>query len=176
MTKKFRLLLLDANVVIELFRLGIWDKLVDVCDIHLARTVADREAHFFLDDDSQRHDFDLVPYEKSGKINVFDVGPSDLTAFLDKFDPVYFEKLDPGETESLVFLLNSEPDCRLCSADLIVFRVLGNLHRGEQGISLEEILHQTGLSRPLHWKFSRACREQWTKKGFEEGLQGIGST
>ena len=172
--KKFRLLLLDANIVIELFRLGIWDRLVDLCEIHLARTVVDTEAHFFLDDDGDRHDFDLDAYARGGKIHVFDVAPSDLAAFLDSFDPVYFEKLDPGETESLAFLLNATLDCRLCSADKIVFRVLGSLHRGEQGISLEEILHQVGLSRALRREFSRAYREQWTDKGFQEGFQGIG--
>jgi len=174
MTKKFRLLLLDANIVIELFRLGIWGNLVDVCDIHLSRIVADREAQFFRDEDGQRHDFDLTPYEEAGQINVFGMTPSDLTAFLDKFDPVYFEKLDPGEAESLAFLLNSEPDCKLCSADKIVFRVLGNLHLAEQGISLEEILAQTGLARPLRQEFSKTYRELWTRKGFEERLQGIG--
>ncbi len=172
--KKFSLLLLDANIVIELFRLGIWDKVVDLCDIHLARTVADREAHFFLDEEGQRQDFDLTPYAQDGRIDVFDVAPSDLTAFLDSFDPVYFEKLDPGEAESLAFLLNSPPECLLCSADKIVFRVLGSLRRGEQGISLEEVLHQTGLARDLRPHFSRACRERWTNRGFQEGLQGIG--
>ncbi len=39
--KKFRLLLLDANIVIELFGQGIWDRVIDLCDIHLARTVAE---------------------------------------------------------------------------------------------------------------------------------------
>jgi len=171
--KKFRLLLLDANVVIELFRLGIWDKLVDLCEIHLARTVAEREAHFFLDENDERSDFDLSPYVEARKICVFDVTLSDLTAFLDRFHPVYFDKLDPGETESLTFLLNSDEDYRLCSGDKIVFRVLGSLSRGDQGISLEEILHQVGLGRSLRQQYSRAYRERWTKMGFQEGLQGV---
>ncbi len=37
--KTFNLLLLDANVVIELFRKGLRDKLLTFCDVHLARTV-----------------------------------------------------------------------------------------------------------------------------------------
>lgn len=171
--KKFRLLLLDANVVIELFRLGIWDKLVDLCEIHLARTVAEREAHFFLDENDERSDFDLSPYVEDKKICVFDVTLSDAIAFREQFHPVYFEKLDPGETESLAFLLNSGEDCRLCSGDKIVFRVLGSLSRGDQGMSLEEILYQVGLGRPLSQQYSKAYRERWTKTGFREGLQGL---
>jgi hypothetical protein len=37
--KKFSFLLLDANIVIELFRLGLWEKITDICDIHIAETV-----------------------------------------------------------------------------------------------------------------------------------------
>ena len=37
--KKFRLLLLDANVVIELFRHGIWARVIETCEVYLSRTV-----------------------------------------------------------------------------------------------------------------------------------------
>jgi len=172
--KKFRLLLLDANVVIELFKRGVWDRLVEACDIHLASTVVSAEAHFYEDDEGVRHDFDLEPYRRDGKVTVFDIAPSELTTFRATFDPTYFEKLDPGETESLAYLVNSKEECLICSADRIVYRVLGNLNRGEQGVSLEEILQKTGLARPLPRQFTRAFREEWTKKGFQEKLGGTG--
>ncbi len=172
--KKFRLLLLDANVVFELFRHGIWDRLLEACDVHLAKTVVTTEAHFYQDDQGLRHDFDLGEYARSGKISVFDVGQPELTAFRAQFDPTYFERLDPGETESLVYLLNSKDACLICSADTIVYRVLGNLNRGEQGISLEEVLQKIGLARELTWPFTRAFREKYTKKGFEQRLGGLG--
>ena len=38
MAKKFSLLLPDANVVIHLFKLGIWERLIERCDVHPART------------------------------------------------------------------------------------------------------------------------------------------
>ncbi len=41
-----RLLLLDANVVIELFRLGIWGRVIERCRIFVARTIVEVEAHF----------------------------------------------------------------------------------------------------------------------------------
>ncbi|MCX5654855.1 MAG: hypothetical protein NTY65_09440 [Planctomycetota bacterium] len=172
--KKFKLLLLDANVVIELFRLGIWDDVVERCDVHLARTVAEDEAHFFEDDDKQRHDFDLQPYIKANKITVFDVTVSEATVFRDRFDPVYFEKLDPGETESLVHLLGLAGECRICSADKIVYRIIGGLDRSEQGVSLEEILQKTGLGRSLRAQFTKDFRVKWTRKGFEEHMRGLG--
>lgn len=171
--KKFRLLLLDANIVIEISRHGLWDQIVARCDIHLARSVID-EAHFFVDANGDRQPIDLTACFDAGSITVFDLTPSDLVEPRAKFDPVYFEKLDPGETESLAYLLRQSDDCQICSADKIVYRVLGNLRRAAQGVSLEEVLNQIGLGRRLTREFSRDYREQWTQKGFQEGLGGIG--
>ena len=172
--KKFRLLLLDANIVIEISRHGLWDQIIARCDIHLARTVVG-EAHFYPDANGGQQPIDLTSYVNANSITVFDLTPSELTALRAKFDPVYFEKLDPGETESLGHLLRQSDQCQICSADAIVFRVLGNIGRSDQGVSLEEVLSATGLSRQLVWKFTKSFREHWTKKGFQEGLGGIGS-
>jgi hypothetical protein len=97
-----------------------------------------------------------------------------MDGFLGQFDPVYLEKLDPGEAESLAYLLGESDECRLCSADKIVYRVLGGLRRPDQGVSLDEVLEQIGLGRKLENEFTKAYREEWTKKGFQESLTGIG--
>lgn len=173
MAKKFKLLLLDTNIILELFRHGLWAHLIERCDVHLARSVLD-EARFYETDDGLRHDIDLQPDVLNKKISVFDLVPSDLVQFRDRFDPIYFEKLDLGETESLAYLLTLSGECWLCSADKIVYRVLGNLHEGDRGVSLEELLQQTGLARSLPPHFSKSYREQWTAKGAEEGLRDQG--
>ena len=172
--KKFRLLLLDANIVIELFRQGIWDQLIRTCDVHLARTVAEVEAHFYMDQDGERRDFDLREYAQDARIAVFDVAPSDVARFCARFGPSYMESLDPGEAESLAYLATCSETCLICSADKIVYRVLGNLNRGSQGISLEELLQQVGLGRSLSPAFSKSYRERWTQQGSQERIQGLG--
>ena len=134
--KKFKVLLLDANVVIQLFKLGVWDEVVERCEIYLSRIVAEIEAHFFRADDGRRHDFDLGPYVREDKIKVFDIPVSELKNFTDRFDPIYFEKLDPGEVESIVYLLSQSEEHLFCSADKIVYRVLGNLDRPVSGRGL----------------------------------------
>ncbi|MGC9454003.1 MAG: hypothetical protein ACP5HU_03990 [Phycisphaerae bacterium] len=173
MTKKFRLLLLDACVVIELFKRGIWEDVLDRCEIHLARTVVD-EAHFYEDDLGERHYFDLLEYEADGKIAVFDVPLTEIRNFLSRFGPSYMESLHDGEAESLAYLFNSSEPCLICSADKIVYRVLGNTNKGEQGISLQEILEQVGLGRKLSKPFGKQYREYWTGKGMQEGLRDQG--
>jgi hypothetical protein len=171
--KKFKLLLLDANVVIEISRHGLWDQLVARCDIHLAQTVLD-EAHFYVDDQGDRQGIDLASHISANAITVFNLTPSQMDGFRAQFGPSYFEKLDPGETESLAHLLNQSGECHICSADKIVYRVLGCLSRPDQGVSLEEVLSQVGLGRKLETKFTKAYREEWTNKGFQEGLTGLG--
>jgi hypothetical protein len=106
---------------------------------------------------------------------VFDVPLADIRTFRDRFDPTYLERLDPGETESLAYLLKANAEIRICSADKIVYRVLGNLDRSEQGLSLEEVLRTVGLARPLPQQFTKTFRERWTAKGVEESLHGTGS-
>ena len=167
-------LLLDANVVIYLFKCGAWDKLVQKTRLQIARTVMN-EAHFYERDSGERVDFNLADFERSGAIDVVEVAIPGLQAFLAQFDSSYAEKLDAGEAESLAYLLASDEETRICSADAIVFRVLGNLDRGEQGLSLEEVLQSTGLARKVPSQFSQKFRASYTAKGVEERLQGRGT-
>ena len=171
--KKFKLLLLDADVVIHLFELGIWEDVIQRCDVHLAGTVIG-EADHYVDAEGFHHEIDLQPYVADKRIARFDLEPKDMDVFKKRFGITYLERLDPGETESLTYLLTARGECTICSADKIVFRVLGALRRSDQALSLEEILQQIGLGRRLSRQFTRAYREEWTRKGFEDGLGGIG--
>ena len=171
--KKFKLLLLDTNIVIKAFELGLWEKLIERCDIWLASTIV-QEADFFTTADGISHRIDLSADLAENRLSPFAVPLTELSNFRASFDPSYLEKLDDGETESLAFLLDSHERYLICSADKIVFRILGNMKRSEQGISFEEVLQQIGLGTALPRQFSRVFREEWTRKGFGEGLGGIG--
>ena len=166
-----RLILLDANVVIALFEFGIWERVAARCGIVLARTVMD-EARFF-DVDGVREHIDWARWESGGLVDVRVAAAADVAAFCRRFDPTYYEKLDPGEAESLV-IMERESEASICSADRIVWRVLGNTSQIDRGISLEEVLRQSGLARTLPERFSRRFRERWCRIGFEERLMGRG--
>ena len=63
----------------------------------------------------------------------------------------------------------------ISSGDAIVYRVLGLLNRGEQGLSLEEILDSIGLRRSkLPWSCQKAFREKYTKEGELDSVLGKG--
>jgi hypothetical protein len=171
--KKFRLLLLDANVVIVLCKLGLWDFVLEKCEVLLARTVLELEAQFYEDEYGEKHYFDLQEDVDAGTVHVIDVPLADVQAFMDLFKPLYLGDLDPGETESLAYLAKAKEEHLICSADKIVFRVLGALNRVEQGLSLETLLKQIGRTvKDLANEFSEEYRVKWIKIGQREQVQG----
>lgn len=171
--KKLRFLLLDANIIIKLHELGIWAQVVDRCDVLIARTVAEHEAKYYHDGNAD-HLIDLSSDIAAQRIGVVEMDAVQLKSFLDRFDPVYFGEMDPGETESLAYLVSSPDPCLICSSDAIVFRILGCLKLIGQGLSLETILQQIGLGRSLAYQYTERFREYWTKRGRQDGMNGIG--
>jgi len=171
--KKFQFLLLDAGPIIKLFELGIWDAFIERCDVTISQTVANQAK--YATQDYEDICIDLEPYKEQGLIEIVDLELSKVKTFYDKFNLQYKAIVHPGEKESLAFLLDSSEDWKLCAADQAVFRVLGLFGKGDQGISLEEILEQIGQSQSnLEPKYTKKFREKWTHKGKVDFVQGQG--
>lgn len=171
--KRFPCLVLDANIVIQLFQLGLWDAVVERCELILADSVVD-EADFFVDSKGVERAIDLQPDVAAGRIRVIALTLTEITAFRSQFDPLYVQKLDPGETESLAYCLREGDPHRFCSSDAIAFKVLAVLDRSEQGLSLEEVLQAVGLARPLPRQFTKPFRDESRARGLQDRLAGIG--
>ena len=180
--KKLQFLLLDAGPIIKLFELGIWDKFVDKCEAIISQTVANQAKRVGREFGIE---LDIEPYKNQGLVKIFDLEPSASKVFCDKFDLQYKAEIHPGEKETLAFLYNSNDPCIVCSADKAVFRVLGLLGRGEQGVSLEELTDKIGLQIGLNWtkvsprdvdwwKFTKKFREVYTQKGRVDAAQSQG--
>ena len=170
--KRFQFLLLDAGPIIELCKLDIWDDFIQRCNVTITRTVAAEAKYASLEFEDIRIDLESV--ENQSLVKIVDVDIPVVKTFYDKFDLLYKAIIDPGEKESLAFLCNSSERWLVCSADGAVFRALGILGRTEQGISLEEVLEQIGLSRKLEWKYTRKFREKHTRLGQIDSIQNKG--
>ena len=171
--KRFQFLLLDAGPIIKLFELGIWDDFISSCDVTIAQTVAGEAKYASREMSDIR--IDLQPYEDKGLITIIDVPASEMREFHKRFTLLYQADIHDGEKEALAFLHNAREEWLLCSADAAVFRVLGTLGRGEQGISLEEILQQIGrTNNTLAWEYTRRFREKYTSMGQTDSIQGKG--
>ena len=173
-----KLLLLDADVIIIAHELDVWDQLVEKCSISVTETII-KEADYWCDHKGEQHIIDLESYVRKGQIDAISVELSKVRRFRQRFTPVYLENMDPGESETLAFIDSSDDTWRYCSGDAIVYKVLGCLAKGDQGISLEEVLSQcgTGLSSGKHLAhLTKAYRETQTRQGQRDGITGMGLT
>jgi len=168
--KKFQFLLLDAGPIIKLFELNLWDVFVEKCDITIGKTIMQEAKYFSGEFEDAKINLEL--YEQ--KIKIIDPTSYEVKNFLDKFIHKYQSDIHTGEKEILTFLDNSSEQWRLCSADGAVFRVLGLLGKSKQGISLEEVLDQLGLTKKLEWRFTKRFREKFTQMGQIDLIQNNG--
>lgn len=173
---KFDLLILDAGIVIKLFELGLWDRVVSTSNVHLSRIVAEQEADFHSPKPFSPHGqpIDLKADIAAGRCHIFECSLGEIRKFRANFDANYAADLDPGEAESLTWLFNQPAEHLICSGDAIVYRVIGNSHRQNQGISLQEILDTLGVSKNLSWQYTKAFREQYANLGFTDRMQNRG--
>ena len=172
--KKLKLLLLDAGPIIALYRLNLWEQIIERCEISITRTIAEAEA-LYSPGEYEDIKIDLKPFHEKGQINIIDCDYSIVRDFLEKFDNSYQQNIHPRELESLAFMDSSNDSWTLCSADASVFKVLGILGRTEQGISLEELLDKIGLSKKLNvWKYTKKFRLHYSKLGQQDSIQNRG--
>lgn len=170
--KKFQFLLLDAGPIIKLFEIGLWEKFIEQCDVTISQVVAN-QAKWASQEFEDIH-IDLQSYKKQGKIEFIDLEFHVVANFHNKFDLIYQTEIHDGEKETLAFLCHSSDKWFVCASDKVVFKALGALGRGKQGISLEEILNQIGLSRPLEWEYTQKFREKYTRQGQIDSIQDKG--
>jgi hypothetical protein len=174
--KKSQFLLLDAGPIIKLFELGLWEKFIAVYGVTITRTVIEEVVHT---DRCSCLDYIDFPFEKAaeqGRIKIIDMAPSTIRSFLQQSTLETRYAIDAGEAETLTFLANSSEDFTLCAADGAVFSALGFLSKAEKGVSLEELLQQTGFkpSSQLEWRFTKRFREKYTKLGQVDSIRGQG--
>jgi hypothetical protein len=124
------------------------------------------ESRFYEDDAGTRIPIDLDADVTSGRISRVDIPAPQLDIFCRPFDASFKDRFDPGELESLVHACSIDPEaCRISSGDGIVYKTLGKLRRGEQGVSLEELLSEIGMQKSLKHMFLRGFRDRYTRMG-----------
>ena len=167
--KKWQFLLLDAGPIIKLFELNLWGEFVSRCDATICRTVMDEAK--WASQELQDISIDLGNDISEGRVRVEEVELAAVKQFHDSLGPLYGPTVHDGEQETLAFLCNSPEKWVVCTADGAVFRTLGWLGRAEQGVSLEEVLRQIGLGRPVEWKCTERFRKKYTGLGQTDAIQ-----
>lgn len=105
--------LLDANIIIEAYQLGIWENLIERVEINVSSIVAHDEARFYSKKEKRiPQPIDLKQLIAEGRIKESSATHEEIKAFLNKFDSVFVGGLHDGESESLALIMHGKiKDC-----------------------------------------------------------------
>lgn len=131
-----KLLLLDADVVMDLHTLGLFRRIKKAYDVYVTRTVFE-EARY---------------YKKNGRKYKIEI--KDLTVIED-IDLEILKKvqkeakearlgLDPGESTSIAYLIQTESNIAFCTCDQAAIKLIAYMELERKAVSLEKALRTTG--------------------------------
>ncbi len=170
---KLNLLLLDADVVIDAHRLGIWDKLIAQNRVHIGSVVLRTEVGYYIDNRGRRRNINLMPQHRANKITELSATLVEQRVLKERFDAVFGPKLDPGETESIVILERTH-ELTFCTFDQAAIIAVVLLDIGNRVISFEILLKQCGLSRRAEKKHSEERFKQFVERAQLMRVMGQG--
>ena len=158
-----RIVLLDADVIIDLHKFKIWDIIVKQNEILIPSTVLRIEVYYYEDESGFKHSIDLSK-EAGNTFAEISETAQEIFNFKHKFERFIEEELDPGETEALK-ILNDRADCYFSTCDKTAIKVIALLGKREQGLSFEKLLKSSGITKKLENKHT----EQYFRKYLDEG-------
>lgn len=137
--QKPKLLLLDADVVIEAHKIGIWVMLKKAFSIAVPATIV-HEARYFKSSTGS-HGINLQKEISRQEITRLDATASEILATFSDFDSVFLQGIDDGEKEGIAIIrFEKSPDCLFCTGDTNAVEAIGMLAIDHRSISFEEVL------------------------------------
>ncbi len=166
-------LLLDANVVFEAHRRDVWKPLLQRVSIAVPSAVARDEARFY-DSRTGMVQIHLPSLIADGKITEVAASVQQIESVVKFLTPAHASALGAGELEALAILHASEEGIFFCTADKLAIYSLVLMGFSERGVSLEEVLRQTGLTKAIGPQFTEAFFRQQIAIGREKRIRGEG--
>ena len=175
-TRRLTSVLLDAVIVIEAHALGIWSNLVGKVDILVPSTVVRDEAFYFNSKKREKRlAIQISKSIKDGEIMEVAATAEELRSLEGIFDNATLQGLDPGELEALALLKSGKIKGALfCTADGAAIRALALMGHSELGISLERLLQEVGLQKPLDRQYKEDFFRYHLTRGQQDRITGIG--
>jgi hypothetical protein len=152
-----KLLLLDADVIIDLHSLGLFEKIGKAYEVHVTKTVLNEAAYFKKEG-------------KRFKINIRSSVKIIEEVDLDSLKLVQQEArearlgVDPGEMESISCLSSTE-DITFCSCDKAAIKLIAFMQLEGRSMSLENAFQKAGYQRPLYPRHLEKTFKECIKEG-----------
>ena len=164
-----KLWLLDADVIIKLLEIDVFDKLVGMHSLHVASTVVDEVKYYRRAGQKFQVNF-RQQYIESGQIAENTATPQKMLEILSRLPPLRQQGIHAGEIESLAVLLEQE-DLTLCTFDAAAIRSLPFLNATDRAVSAECLLQNSGLTLSPGHKLDPRLSEEYFKSNIEQGSQ-----
>lgn len=176
MSTKPLLVLLDADVIIELHKVGAWDGVLIAYNVEVSEIIARQEVQFYYDSTGKRIYTNLEADEKAGRIQIFSATAVEISDTLNIFDQKMRNGLHTGEIEAITILrtLSESRGLHFCSGDKKACEAIGLLGLSEYGLSLEMLLRKVGLTKPIRSHFSEKRFRAIIQKASTDRIIGTG--
>lgn len=173
---KSRLVLLDADIIIEANQIGVWLALTEIVEIAVPSIIAHSEALFYSSEKRGiPHEIDLPRLIQENKISELTATVTEISVLNRKFDSVFAEVLHPGETEALALIHSGKASgYKFCSGDKVAIQGLAMIGHSSSGISMENLLKSVGLTKHISHQFTESYFKKWIGKGKERRITGDG--
>ena len=175
---KLRYLLLDANIIIESYKLDTWMHLIDRYNVIVPSIVAHDEAKFY----SRKaggipESIDLPRLIGDGKITEVTATLDEISDLYAVFDSLFASRIDAGEAEALALIKAGRvEDALFCTSDAAAIKSIAMLGMSDRAISFERILSECGVTKRLENWFTEQFFRDLLRKGSINWLTGQGLT
>lgn len=164
-----KLWLLDADVIIKLLEIDVFDRLVAMHELHVSSTVVDEVKYFRRGGQKYQVNF-RQQYIDSGRVAETTATLTEMQDVLRRLPPLRQQGVHAGEIESLAVLVRQD-DLTLCTFDAAAIRSLPFLDVTERAVSAERLLQTSGLTLSPGYKLDPRLSEEYFKSNVERGLQ-----
>jgi len=159
--------LLDADVIIKLLELSVFDSLAKQHKLHVASTVIDEVKFYKKNNQKILVDFRQV-YVASGRVVEVTASVSDMQQVLLKLPPIKRDAIHPGEIETLSILVRDD-SLILCTFDAAAIRAVPFLDARDRAISAERLLQTSGLTLSPGHKLDPRLSEEYFQSNLSIG-------
>lgn len=175
MSRKPRLLLLDAGAVFAALQYECWEALLGCYEVVIGAVVVRVEAIFYTTRDGERLEIDLPAEVARGRVREIEMSAQQLEEVRKMFTPEFRERIDDGELEAIAYLLeNPHEEIRLVSGDGPAIQAVAMVDDDRRAISLAEALEYCGQTKNLPHQHSRDFTRRHLAEGSMRRIQGRG--
>jgi len=161
------LLLLDADIVIDLHKIGLWKAVISQYKVHLPSTVIGEIKHYWKGNEQVA--IDLAPEINGGEVVEVSVDPIDQKKVFDLLVSKKVDAIHDGEREALSFMYfhNDETFC-IALKDHAAIRAAVVLDIIDKALSVESMLKEAGVLRqkfPLPYELTEKRFSKFKTEG-----------